>query len=106
MNMTPSIIERVTAVLRDAARPSRIILFGSHARGNAGADSDLDILVVERGTPDRVEEMVRLRRLLSPLRVPVDLLVIGEESFREQAAVPGNYVHEAATEGRVLFESA
>jgi len=27
-------------------RPERVILFGSHARGEAGPDSDVDLLVV------------------------------------------------------------
>ncbi|MEK7477575.1 MAG: nucleotidyltransferase domain-containing protein [Candidatus Coatesbacteria bacterium] len=103
--ITPNVLDRMTEVLRDAARPTRIILFGSQARGTADSGSDYDLLVVEPGVPDRVGEMVRLRRLLSPLRVCVDLLVLGEASFRDQAAIPGNWVYEAATEGRVLYES-
>ena len=102
---TPTVLDRITAVLREAAKPTRIILFGSQARGTADAGSDFDLLVVESGVPDRVGEMVRLRRLLSPLRVSVDLLVLGEASFQDQAGIPGNWVYEAATDGRVLYES-
>ncbi len=32
-------------------RPERIILFGSHARGDAGPDSDVDLLVVMSRRP-------------------------------------------------------
>jgi len=42
--------------------PARIVLFGSHARGDAGPDSDLDFLVIEHDVPDRHAEMVRLER--------------------------------------------
>ncbi|MEW6776372.1 MAG: nucleotidyltransferase domain-containing protein, partial [Bdellovibrionota bacterium] len=40
-------IQRAVGILRDAARPRRIILFGSHARGEARPESDVDFLVVE-----------------------------------------------------------
>ena len=62
-----------------AAKQRRIILFGSHARGDAAADSDIDLMVVERGVTDRVAEMVRLRGALLPLEVAVDLVVVVED---------------------------
>ena len=40
-------IQRAAATLLEAARaPARVILFGSHAQGRAGPDSDLDFLVI------------------------------------------------------------
>ena len=42
------IIRRIVEV----AQPERIILFGSAARGEMGANSDLDLLVVKRGQFD------------------------------------------------------
>src|SRR5437868_6362144 len=57
------VIEAAGQRLASAARqPARVLLFGSHARGDAGADSDLDFLVIERDVPDRHAEMVRLGR--------------------------------------------
>lgn len=58
-----SIVERAGSVLADAARsPARVILFGSGARGEADADSDLDFLLIERSFDDRIAEAVHLRR--------------------------------------------
>jgi predicted nucleotidyltransferase len=51
-------VERLVA----AARPKQIILFGSHARGDADDHSDIDLLVVEPVVDDRFEEMIRLNR--------------------------------------------
>jgi predicted nucleotidyltransferase len=48
-----------------AAQPLKVILFGSHARGDADDYSDVDLLVIEVTVPDRCEEMVRLNRALS-----------------------------------------
>jgi predicted nucleotidyltransferase len=54
------IIEQAGKRLAAAARqPARVLLFGSHARGDAGPDSDLDFLVIERDVPNRHAEMVR-----------------------------------------------
>jgi uncharacterized protein len=99
-------IKRLTALLIEAARPKRIILFGSQVRGEAGEDSDLDIMVVEEGVPDRASEMVRLNRLLRSLDIPVDLLVVSAEKFNYWCDTPGNVYFEAATEGVVLYEAA
>jgi predicted nucleotidyltransferase len=102
----PDMIAKATELLRDAARPLKVILFGSYARGNPDEHSDVDILVVERSVPDRVAEMVRLGRVLSPLRIPVDLLVVSEKVFQEWAQAPGSVYYEAARDGRVLYEAA
>ena len=99
-------IKRLTELLIAAAKPSRIIMFGSQARGEAGDDSDLDVMVVEEGVSDRVGEMVRLNRLLRSFDIPVDLLVVSAEKFNYWCDTPGNVYFEAATEGRVLYEAA
>lgn len=72
-------LQTALQTLIEAAKPERIILFGSHARGDASEESDLDLLVIEAHVPDRAREMVRLRRALRPLRIPVDVLVYSTE---------------------------
>jgi uncharacterized protein len=88
-----------------AARPRKIILFGSRARGDAREDSDLDLLVIEREVTDRVAEMVLLNRVLKGLILPVELVVIGERMFEEWSNTPGTVYYEAKREGEVLYES-
>ena len=99
-------IRRLTGLLIEAAKPKRIIMFGSQARGEAGEDSDLDVMVVEELVSDRAGEMVRLNRLLRSLDIPVDLLVVSAEKFDYWCDTPGNVYFEAATEGEVLYEAA
>jgi predicted nucleotidyltransferase len=82
-----------------------VILFGSHARGDAGRDSDLDFLVIQRDVGDRVEESIRLRSSLRGLGVPVDVIVMDEELAARRAKVPGTMVYRALREGRVVAES-
>ena len=104
--MNEGVLSKMTELLREAARPAMIILFGSHARGDAREDSDVDVLVVEEEVADRQTEMVRLLRVLSPLRMPVDLLVVSKDRFSYWCDVPGNIYFHAAEEGRVLYEAA
>jgi predicted nucleotidyltransferase len=99
-------IQRLTDLLIEAAKPNRIIMFGSQARGEASEDSDFDVMVVEEAVSDRAGEMVRLNRLLRSVDIPVDLLVVSAEKFNYWCDTPGNVNFEVATEGEVLYEAA
>jgi len=52
-------IERMVRRIVRQFRPERVILFGSHARGEAGPDSDVDLLVVMRVEGSRREKDAR-----------------------------------------------
>ncbi len=105
--VTDQLIQQAARRLVEAARgPAKVILFGSHARGDAGPDSDLDFLVIERDVPDRHGEMVRLSRALRPLGFPADIVVVSERHAEEWGEVEGTVVHAALTEGRVLSDPA
>ena len=76
-----TIEQAVRHILTDPPQGSKVILFGSHIRGDADERSDLDVLVVEPQVSDRFAEMVRLGEVLNPLKIPVDLLVTSAERF-------------------------
>ena len=96
-------IEKSVELLLEAAPAgSRVILFGSHARGDARPDSDLDFLVIEPKVADHRQEMVRLHHVLQPLRVPADVLVTTAAIFEEWRDTPGTVLYDAAKEGRVF----
>ena len=57
---------------RAAGESAQVVLFGSHTRGDAGARSDLDFLVIEPDVENEAEESIRLARELRDLRIPVD----------------------------------
>jgi uncharacterized protein len=101
-----TVIERAGRALIDAASgPARVILFGSHARGDADEGSDFDFLVIERQVEDRLAESVKLRRALRDLRVPVDVVVMDEALAGRRAKVKGTMVDRALREGRVVAQS-
>jgi predicted nucleotidyltransferase len=88
--------------LSKAAPGSRILLFGSHARGEGGPRSDLDFLVVEPEVHDGAAESVRLRRALRGLRLTVDVVVVSEREVEDWRDVRGSLVHAALADGRLL----
>ncbi len=103
---TEALIERAGRALIDAASaPAKVILFGSHARGDADEGSDFDFLVIERDVHDRAGEAVRLRRALRGFGVPVDVVVMDEALVQRRSKVRGTMVDRALREGRVLAES-
>lgn len=88
--------------LSKAAPDARVILFGSHARGDAEPGSDLDLLVVEPDLKSRRAEFVRLREALGAMGVPIDLIVVSTEHAERWGPVPGTLMHEALRDGRVI----
>jgi predicted nucleotidyltransferase len=99
-------IERAGRALIDAASaPAKVILFGSHARGDADRGSDFDFLVIESEVADRVGEAVKLRRALGDFGAPVDVIVMDQALVERRAKVRGTMVDRALREGRVVAES-
>jgi len=96
-------ISEVTRLLKKAAPGSTIILFGSHARGEAGEKSDLDIMVVEEEVKARRKEMVRLSDVLRPLGIPVDIIVTSRKNFEAWKKFPGTLIHQVAKRGKILY---
>ena len=101
----PDLIDEAARRIVAAAPGARVILFGSHARGEAGPDSDLDLLVVEPRVADRFSEIVRLQRVLAPLRLPADVIVVSEAHVEEWGDVASTMLHDALREGRVLAQA-
>ena len=102
MTAKEMITEAAGILAREAGLHARIILFGSHARGDAQVGSDLDFLVIEPEVEGRHREMVRLRRSLRGIDAPIDVLVYSEEEARAWGRVPGTAIHDALQEGKVL----
>ena len=100
-----TIREAVERILT-AARPSKIILFGSWARGDSDAGSDVDLLIIEPGLVDRYQEMIRLRDAIGPIGAGVDVLVYSEEEAERRGQVAGTVVYWALKEGRVIYDAA
>lgn len=100
-----SLIEEIGRRLAKASPPqSRVVLFGSRARGDERSGSDVDVLVIEPAVGDPIQESVRLRRSLRGLGVPIDVLVVAQDEADRRSAVRGTVFERALREGRVLVD--
>jgi uncharacterized protein len=86
--------------------PDRIILFGSHARGDAGPGSDVDLLVVMPLSGPRREKAIEIGVALHDIRLPKDVIVTTPEEFDWRKDTIGTIEHPAWQEGRVLYARA
>lgn len=101
-----STLDEVTKRLVEQFAPTRIILFGSQARGTADDRSDVDLLVVCPVTGRKRDLMVAMDRALSGLGIARDVIVLTPEEYERNRHIPGTVARPAALEGRVLYDSA
>src|SRR5258706_7383160 len=82
-DVSDDLLSQMAQVIVQAVEPERIVLFGSHARGDARPDSDVDLLVIEREgfgkQRSRRREAALLWRALAHFPVPKDILVFSQK---------------------------
>lgn len=102
-----AIAEHITAMTERIARdfrPLRIILFGSHARGDAHPGSDIDLLVVLPHATDKREAAIEIRRALADFPVGKDIIVTTPDEIARRGNLVGDVLRPALREGKVLYE--
>src|ERR1700741_5432129 len=89
----------------DVAReflPEKVILFGSYARGNAGAESDVDLLVVMPGDVSGARVAVDIITRLKPT-LPVELVIRSSRQIKERLALNDFFLKEIISTGKELY---
>jgi len=96
-------IDRMVQRIVDRFHPDRVILFGSHARGTAGPDSDVDLLVVMPVAGSKREKQLEVRLALHEFKVSKDIIITTPEDFEWRKEIPGTVERPAAREGKVVY---
>lgn len=99
----PSEIRRMAERIVQRFDPERIILFGSQSRGEAGADSDVDLLVVMSVSGSKRDKQLEIRTALDDFTVAKDVIVTTPEDFAWRQEIPGTIERPAVLEGTVLY---
>ena len=101
-------LAQMSQAIVHAVAPERIILFGSHARGDATTDSDIDLLIIEAipfgPQRSRRQEIKRIRQALSRFQIPKDILVYSRDEIDKWQHSPNHIIAHSLREGRVLYE--
>jgi len=107
ITVTNEVLERMVEAIVREVDPEAIYLFGSHARGEAGPDSDVDLLIVEREpfgpNRSRWKELTRLYDLAARFRVPTDFLVYAADEVEDWRQAINHVVAWALREGKLLY---
>lgn len=103
--VTRATINDIASRIAERFRPRRVILFGSHARGQATENSDVDLLVVlDRPGPRGRRSAPIIRMLAEEFDLPVDVIVRSHEAIEKWQGVPGSFCRQIAEEGVVLYD--
>jgi len=103
METTEFIPEMADRIIRNF-HPVRIILFGSHARGTASKQSDVDILVVLQEATDKRKAAIQIRRAVADLPVSKDIIVTTPDEIARRGNIVGTVLRSALREGKVIYE--
>jgi uncharacterized protein len=96
------LIRRYARAIAEEFQPEKIILFGSHAYGTPGEDSDVDLLVVMAAS-NKHSQSVRIRyRLAAPF--PLDLIVRTPKEMKWRLEEGESFTTTIVTKGTVLYE--
>jgi predicted nucleotidyltransferase len=99
-----ALIERVTRTIVERFNPKRIVLFGSHARGDADPESDLDLFVEMDSDKRPPERAIEIDQAFGLRDWPMDLFVYTPEEVERFRGVIGTLVSIVEAEGKVLYE--
>jgi predicted nucleotidyltransferase len=89
-----------------AIQPTRIILFGSAARGEMREASDLDMLVVVPDGLPQQEIWNRAHAVMRRYGIATDLVVVSEGILAKYVDSPGLVYEQALREGKELYHAA
>jgi len=99
-NIVDDIVKRVN--------PTKVILFGSTARGETNTDSDLDLLIIEKEKfskeRSRRKELQKIRHLLMKYKIPKDILLYDEDEVNYWKDSANHVIARCIKEGRTLYE--
>ncbi len=101
----PALLADIVDRVVSAARPEKIVLFGSAARGAMGPNSDIDLLVIKAGKFDHWRLMAMIYRRLRGDGAAVDVVLATPEDVERYRDTHCLVICPALREGTVIYDA-
>ena len=98
------LIDEVVRKIAERFRPRRIVLFGSHARGDAGPESDIDLFIEMDSDLRPVDRAIQVDALFDNRRWALDVFVYTPAEVEAHRGRISNLLAYVEAEGKVLYE--
>ncbi len=96
-------IRRVAEHIGHQIDADEVVLFGSHARGEATEHSDVDLLVIAQSELPRFKRSRALYKSLQPYPFGMDLVVYTPDEIKKGQQSPLSFVSTALREGKTVY---
>ncbi len=97
-------IKQVAERIGIEANAERVILFGSHARGEANENSDVDFMIIAESNLPRFKRSRKLYKLFQPYPFSMDLLVYTPQEVKKGKKSHISFVSTVLREGKTLYD--
>lgn len=101
-DLDPAIRAIAEKIVREY-QPEKIILFGSHAWGMPGPDSDVDLFIVKESTESPFDRIRAVKRMIYGSGVATDVLVYTPEQTEQRRAIGDPFIRRILERGRTLY---
>ncbi|NUN95301.1 MAG: nucleotidyltransferase domain-containing protein [Candidatus Omnitrophica bacterium] len=98
------LLRHITDTIVEGLRPHRVVLFGSHAKGNAGSQSDIDLFIEMDSPLSPPRRALQVNRLFGLRPWSMDIVVYTPEEVARYRDTPGTLISEVEATGIVLYE--
>ena len=99
-------IENVARKIAEKTEAKAIVLFGSYARGQAGKDSDVDLLVIAESDLPRHKRSRQLHMMFKPYPFAMDILVYTPKEVEQESQFELSFISRVLREGKRLYGQA
>ncbi len=96
-------IKKIADIIVKKTHPKKIYLFGSHAKGTARPESDLDLLIIAEMPGPKNKRSLAIRRLFPKRDFSLDVFVYHEDEYNEEVGIANTLATTVAREGKIIY---